>query len=71
MSRGMADDFVTTERDDNGVVLVQLNRPPMNPLSQAMLGALRDVGHDLAADATVKAVVVTGSDRAFAAGASR
>ena len=48
----MADDFVTTERDDNGVVLVQLNRPPMNPLSQAMLGALRDVGHELAADAT-------------------
>ena len=65
----MADDFVTTERDDRGVVLVQLNRPPMNPLSQAMLGALRDLGHELAADATLKAVVVTGSDRAFAAGA--
>jgi len=64
-----ADDFVTTERDGNGVALVQLNRPPMNPLSQAMLGALRDAGHELAADASLKAVVVTGSDRAFAAGA--
>ena len=41
----------------------------MNPLSQAMLGALRDAARALAADATVKAVVVTGSDRAFAAGA--
>jgi enoyl-CoA hydratase/carnithine racemase len=65
----MADDLVTTERRDDGVVLVQLNRPPMNPLSQAMLAALRDVARALAADASLKAVVVTGSDRAFAAGA--
>jgi enoyl-CoA hydratase/carnithine racemase len=41
----------------------------MNPLSQAMLAALRDVARELAADASVKSVVVTGSDRAFAAGA--
>ena len=41
----------------------------MNPLSQAMLAALGDAARELAADPTVKAVVVTGSDRAFAAGA--
>jgi enoyl-CoA hydratase/carnithine racemase len=65
----MADDFVTTERRDDGVVLVQLNRAPMNPLSRAMLAALRDGARAIAADPTVKAIVVTGSDRAFAAGA--
>jgi enoyl-CoA hydratase/carnithine racemase len=65
----MTDPYVTTERQDGDVVLVQLNRAPMNPLSQAMLAALRDVAHELAADPTVKAVVVTGSERAFAAGA--
>jgi enoyl-CoA hydratase/carnithine racemase len=63
------DDYVLTERDEHGVVLVRLNRPPMNSLSQAMLAALGNVAIGLAADAGVKAVVVAGSDRAFAAGA--
>ena len=40
MSRAMADDHVLTTRDENGVALLQLNRPPMNPLSQAMLAAI-------------------------------
>jgi len=65
----MAHAYVTTERREHDIVVVQLNRPPMNPLSQAMLGALRDVARDIAADASVKAVVVTGSEKAFAAGA--
>lgn len=65
----MADAYVLTERDDDGVVRVQLNRPPMNPLSQALLGELRDVARSLAGDASVKAVVVAGSEKAFAAGA--
>jgi enoyl-CoA hydratase/carnithine racemase len=65
----MTDDFVTTDRRRGDVVVVQLNRPPMNPLSQAMLAALRDVARGLTEDETVKAVVVTGSERAFAAGA--
>jgi enoyl-CoA hydratase/carnithine racemase len=64
----MPDDYVTTERRGD-VALVQLNRPPMNPLSQALLANLRDVARELGGDASVKAVVVTGSDRAFAAGA--
>ena len=41
----------------------------MNPLSLALLGALRDAARALAADPTVKAVVVAGSEKAFAAGA--
>ena len=62
-------EHVLTTRADDGVAELQLNRPPMNPLSRAMLGAIRDAARELAADADVKAVVVTGSDQAFAAGA--
>jgi enoyl-CoA hydratase/carnithine racemase len=62
-------DLVLTERHDGGVALLRLNRPPMNPLSIELLGALRDAALAVAADAAVKAVVVAGSDKAFAAGA--
>jgi enoyl-CoA hydratase len=57
------------DRRPDGVVLLTLNRPPMNPLSSILLGAITETAHALAADSTVKAVVVTGSDKAFAAGA--
>jgi enoyl-CoA hydratase/carnithine racemase len=62
-------DLVLTEIHDSGVALLRLNRPPMNPLSVALLDALRDAAAALAADASVKAVVVAGSEKAFAAGA--
>jgi enoyl-CoA hydratase len=62
-------DLVLTEHHDGGVALLRLNRPPMNPLSIALLGALRDAALGLANDASVKAVVVAGSEKAFAAGA--
>ena len=65
----MADDLVLTEPQPDGIVVVRLNKPPMNPLSQAMLRELRDVALDIGADADVKAVVVAGSEKAFAAGA--
>ena len=42
MSGSMADEHVLITRSDDGVAVLQLNRPPMNPLSQAMLGAIRD-----------------------------
>jgi enoyl-CoA hydratase len=65
----MADDLVLTERDEHGVVLVTLNSGKMNPLSQATLDALADVAEELGRDGTLKAVVVTGNEKAFAAGA--
>ncbi|MEX2100368.1 MAG: enoyl-CoA hydratase-related protein [Acidimicrobiia bacterium] len=66
----MTDDaLVISERHDNGVVLLRLNRPPLNPLSYALLDAISDAAEALADDASVKAVVLTGGDRAFAAGA--
>jgi enoyl-CoA hydratase/carnithine racemase len=49
--------------------LVRLNRPPLNALSQALLAELADTARALAADTELKAVVVTGSEKALAAGA--
>ena len=65
----MADDLVLVDRRDNGVVLLTLNRGSMNPLSNGLLAAIKQTASSLAHDATVKVVVVTGSERAFAAGA--
>jgi len=65
----MSEPLVLVEEHGDGVTLVRLNRPPLNPLSQAMLGEVTRVAGALGADAAVKAVVVAGSDRALAAGA--
>ena len=65
----MADDLVLLESHADGVVALRLNRPPMNALSQALLGAIGDAAEELRADTTVKAVVVFGSEKALAAGA--
>jgi enoyl-CoA hydratase/carnithine racemase len=54
---------------DGGVALVTLDRPPLNALSADLLAALAKEAHALAGDSAVKAVVITGNDRAFAAGA--
>src|SRR6185437_3536556 len=67
-SRPMTE-LVLTELHDGGVALLRLNRPPMNPLSIALLDALRDAASAVAADPAVKAVVIAGSEKAFAAGA--
>ena len=64
-----SDALVLTERHDDGVVVIRLNRPPMNPLSQALLTELGDAAEALAVDADVKAVLVLGSGKALAAGA--
>jgi enoyl-CoA hydratase len=65
----MSEPLVLVESRPNGVTLLRLNRPPLNPLSRALLGELAEIAATLAADASLKAVVVTGSEKAFAAGA--
>jgi enoyl-CoA hydratase len=60
---------VLEDRHDSGVVLLTINRPPMNPLSSMLLGAITDAARKLGGDPEVKAVVITGGDKAFAAGA--
>ena len=65
----MSDPLVLVESRPDGVTLLRLNRPPLNPLSTALLRELEGIAGDLTADASVKAVVVTGGEKAFAAGA--
>jgi enoyl-CoA hydratase len=57
------------ERTD-AVALIRLNRPKaLNALNSELLGELAAALSVLAADDSVRCVVLTGSDRAFAAGA--
>jgi enoyl-CoA hydratase len=60
--------FVLVERQDDGVAVVRLRRPPLNALSRALLEELADAARGLTKDLP-GAVVLTGGDRAFAAGA--
>ena len=56
-------------RDDRGVVTLTMNRPQaFNALSEAMLSALQDKLDALAADDSVRAVVIGAAGRAFCAG---
>ncbi|GAA3516044.1 enoyl-CoA hydratase/isomerase family protein [Dietzia aurantiaca] len=53
----------------DGVALITLNRPPVNALSRAMQEELRAVATEVSGRHDVEAVVLTGSERVFAAGA--
>lgn len=63
----MAELLTWTETD--GVALVTLQRPPVNALNRALQEELRQMAHDVTQDADVRAVVIYGGERAFAAGA--
>jgi enoyl-CoA hydratase/carnithine racemase len=65
----MTDELVLTEVRADGVATLRLNRPPMNALSKALLGEIANAASDLGGDERVKAVVVLGGEKAFAAGA--
>ena len=63
-------EYLKTEKRDNGVAVVRLHRPDaLNALCGPLMGELVSALKTMDADADVKAVVLTGSDRAFAAGA--
>lgn len=57
------------QRFDDGVALITLDNPPLNLMSPDLLYALRDALVEMSADDTMRAVVLTGSQRAFCAGA--
>jgi enoyl-CoA hydratase len=66
----MSDDILLVERLGAHAVLLRLNRPDKrNALATDLLGRIADALDQAAADAAVRVVVVTGSDRLFAAGA--
>ncbi len=63
-------EFLLIEHPADGVALVRLNRPRQyNALNLAVLQELAQAFAMLDADPDVRAVVLTGSDKAFAAGA--
>ena len=61
-------ELVLVERRADGVAVVTLNNPKVNALSQELLAELKAVAADLTADPP-GAVVITGGERLFAAGA--
>ncbi|MBL8341259.1 MAG: enoyl-CoA hydratase [Rubrivivax sp.] len=61
--------LVSAEKDGRGVVRLTLNRPDaFNSLSEGMLEALQAQLDHLAADDTVRAVVIAAAGKAFCAG---
>jgi len=54
---------------DGGVGTIRLDRPPVNAMSFALLDQLRAIAIEASTRSDVRAVVLFGGDRAFAAGA--
>jgi enoyl-CoA hydratase/carnithine racemase len=52
-----------------GVAAIRLSRPPMNALNTAVQTELRDAAEQVRADEAVRAVVMYGGEKVFAAGA--
>merc|ERR1712168_1726906 len=62
--------LVETAGDESNVGLIRLNRPKaLNALCDALFDDLGDALRGFQADPSIGAIVLTGSDRAFAAGA--
>lgn len=61
---------ILVERLEGGVGLIRLNRPKvLNALSQAVMNELVEAARELDRDPAIGAIVLTGDQRAFAAGA--
>jgi enoyl-CoA hydratase len=64
----MAYETLIVEKED-GVGIIKLNRPPVNPLNTQMYLDLFDAVSELDADPAIGAIIITGGgDKAFAAG---
>ncbi len=61
-------ELVLVDRRDDGVAVITLNNPKVNALSRAVLAELRAAAEDMIANPP-GAVVITGGERIFAAGA--
>lgn len=62
-------DELLLERPEEGVALLRMNRPEAsNALSLSLQAALSAAFAELGADPTVRAIVLTGGDKVFAAG---
>ena len=66
----MAYQNIILEKKETGVGLITLNRPEaLNALNAALVGELSNALDDLEADQDIGAIVIAGSEKAFAAGA--
>ena len=61
-------EFVSV-RSAGRLATIRLDRPPVNALSIALQGELKDAAEQVSADPEIRAVVIYGGDRVFAAGA--
>ena len=61
-------EFVTLQTAD-GIGTIRLDRPPMNPLNTQVQEELRAAAQQAATDPEVRAVIVWGGEKVFAAGA--
>lgn len=64
-------EFITlTEQYEKHIALIQLNRPKeLNALNLQLMQELRDTLKKLDADESVRVIIITGNEQAFAAGA--
>ena len=62
-------DTILTRQDSDGIAILTLNTPSsLNALSDAMITALTAQFHAVAADRTIRVVILRGEGRAFCAG---
>lgn len=62
-------EFISIERHGDGVATLRLDRPPVNALNPQIWDEIREASEELARDADVRAVVLWGGPKVFAAGA--
>jgi len=62
--------IIVTPEYQKHIALIQLNRPKeLNALNLELMGEIRDALKELDQNETVRAIIITGNERAFAAGA--
>jgi enoyl-CoA hydratase/carnithine racemase len=61
-------EFVSVQ-SSGGLATIRLDRPPVNALSIALQGELRDAAEQVGADPDIRAAVIYGGEKVFAAGA--
>jgi enoyl-CoA hydratase/carnithine racemase len=62
-------EFVNVTTDEHGVAVIRLDRAPVNALDLQIWDEFADVGRQVSADDAVRAVVIWGGPKVFAAGA--
>ena len=61
-------EFVSV-RSSGGLATIRLDRPPVNALSIALQGELKEAAEQVGADTGIRAAVIYGGEKVFAAGA--